>query len=55
MRTLEKFQMWVAWRMPRWLTYWCSVRLIAHATATDEHRHTAAGELTCMDALKVWR
>lgn len=50
---LERFQMWVAWRMPRWLVKWCAVRLMAHAT-TGEYGSTVVPELTGMDALKRW-
>lgn len=54
-RLLEKFQVWVAWKMPHWLVKWCSVRLMAHATATDEYCHILVPDLTCVDALRVWR
>jgi hypothetical protein len=43
----------VAWRMPRWLVYWCGIRLFAHGT-TGRYGHTVAPELTVMDALERW-
>lgn len=50
---LEKLQIWVAWRMPRWLVMWCTMRLIAHAT-TGKNGHVIVPELTAMDAVKMW-
>lgn len=52
-RFVEKLQMKVAWLMPRWLVYWCSIRLIAHAT-TGKFGDTIVPELPAMDALKRW-
>jgi len=49
----EKFMIWVAWKMPRWLVLWCSVRLIANATQ-GEYSNQVVPELTAMDALKRW-
>ena len=49
----EKVQFWIAWKMPRWLVYFCSVRLMAHATQ-GENGDTVVPELTAMDALKRW-
>lgn len=49
----ERLAMAVAWKMPRWLVYWCSIRLMAHAT-TGEHENQIVPELTGMDALKRW-
>ena len=46
-------QMNVAFLIPRWLVYWASVRLIAHAT-TGKYSSTIVPEITAMDALKRW-
>lgn len=52
-RRIEQAQISVAWKMPRWLVMWCSVRLIANATQ-GEYGNTIVPELTAMDALKRW-
>lgn len=49
----EKFWTWLAWKMPRRLVYWCSIRLGAHAT-TGEFGNTVVPELTFVDALERW-
>lgn len=49
----EKVQMWIAWRLPRWLVKWAAVRLVAEAT-TGKYGTTIVPELTAMDALKRW-
>ncbi len=49
----DKTMMTIAWAMPKWLVYFCAIRLIAHAT-TGEYGSTIVPELTGMDALKRW-
>lgn len=49
----DKLQMWLAWRLPKWLVKWAAVRLMVHAT-TGEYGSTVVTELTAMDALKRW-
>jgi len=49
----EKLQMWLVWRLPRWLIKWASVRLMANATQ-GQYSNTIVPELTAMDALKRW-
>jgi hypothetical protein len=49
----EKFQLWVAWHVPRWLVYWCTIRLLAHATS-GQHSNQVVPDLLAMDALKRW-
>jgi hypothetical protein len=39
--------------MPRSVVYWCSVRLMAHATV-GEFSSQVVPELTALDALKRW-
>ena len=48
-----KIMMSIAWKMPRWLVYWCAVRLGAKAT-TGEHGRIVVADLTFMDALDRW-
>lgn len=50
---IEKAQMAVAWRVPRWLAYWCTIRVGAHAT-TGAYSSQIVPELTFFDALKRW-
>lgn len=49
----EKFQMWVAWKLPKWLVKWAAIRLMVHAT-TGTYSHTVTPELTCISALNRW-
>jgi hypothetical protein len=49
----EKLQMKLAWAMPRWLAYFCAVRVIASAT-TGQYSSTVVPDLSAMDALKRW-
>ena len=49
----EKFMMTVAWAMPKWLAYYCAVRVGANAT-TGKHSKQIVPELYFMDALKRW-
>ena len=30
----EKFWIWLAWKLPKDLVYWCAVRVASHATTT---------------------
>ncbi len=50
---IDNIQMWIAWKMPRWLVKWCAVRLMAHATA-GRWGHQIVPELAAMDALQRW-
>jgi len=49
----EKLTIWIAWRLPKYLVMWCSVRLISHATV-GRYGSTVVPELTAMDALQRW-
>lgn len=52
-RYAEKFLLWLVWKLPKSVVYWCAIRVGAHAT-TGEHGSTNVGGLTFMDALKRW-
>jgi hypothetical protein len=52
-RQSERIAMATAWKMPKWLAYWCAIRVIAHAT-TGQYGNTDPGMLSTMDALKRW-
>ncbi len=49
----ERLQFKIAWLIPRWLVYFCSIRLIANATQ-GKYSGQLAPELKAMDALKRW-
>lgn len=49
----EKAQFAIAWALPKWLVYFASIRLIAHAT-TGSYSNQVVPELNAMDALKRW-
>lgn len=49
----DKLKMKIAWAMPRWLVYWCSIRLMAKATQ-GEWGTQEVPALLAMDALKRW-
>jgi hypothetical protein len=49
----NRFWMWLAWRLPRRLIYWCAIRLISAATV-GKHADTVVPELSAMDALARW-
>jgi hypothetical protein len=51
--TTERFQMWLAWHCPKWLAYWCAIRVVAHATQ-GQYGNTVVPELPAMDALNRW-
>jgi hypothetical protein len=48
-----RLALWLTWRLPRRVVYWCAIRLFAHGT-TGRYGHTVAPELTVMDALERW-
>uniref|UniRef100_A0A6M3XXP5 Uncharacterized protein n=1 Tax=viral metagenome TaxID=1070528 RepID=A0A6M3XXP5_9ZZZZ len=50
---MEKFYRWLAWRLPKQLVMWASIRLIAHATQ-GEYSNQVVPDLSAMDALKRW-
>lgn len=50
---MQKAQLWIAWKLPRWLVYWATIRLAAHATM-GRHSGTVVPDLTVMDALQRW-
>ena len=50
----EKIQMFIAWKIPKWLVYWASIRLVAYATQGN-YSNTIVPDLSAMDALKRWK
>ena len=49
----ERAQLWLAYRLPRWLIYWACIRLIAYAPM-GKYDKQVVPKLTAMDALKRW-
>jgi hypothetical protein len=49
----DKLLMWLAWRIPRSLAYWCAIRLGAHATQ-GQYSNQVVPDLKFMDALNRW-
>jgi len=49
----EKLCFKIAWLVPKWLVYFCAIRIGAHAT-TGKYEKQIVPELTFMDALKRW-
>jgi hypothetical protein len=49
----EGLQWAIATRMPRWLCYYCAIRVAVHAT-TGIHSKTEAPGVTIADMLKRW-
>ncbi len=52
-RLMEKLCMKVAWLLPRRLVYWCTIRLLSHAT-TGPYGSQIVPDLTAMEALRRW-
>lgn len=51
--TKDKIAMWIAWHLPRWLVYWCAIRLNAHATQ-GVWGNESPNDISIMDALGRW-
>ena len=49
----EKILMFITWRLPKSLIYWCAIRLEASATQ-DQYSNQIVPDLLFMDALKRW-
>jgi len=52
-RGMEKIIIWLAWKMPRKLAYWCAVRVMANATV-GQYSSQVVPELLALDGLKRW-
>lgn len=50
---VENSWMWIAWKLPKVLVRWCTIRVIAHATQ-GKYSHQIVPDLTAMDAVKRW-
>jgi hypothetical protein len=52
-RLSEKFWIWLSNHVPRKLAYWCTIRVMVHAT-TGLWSHEETPGVTCADVLKRW-
>ena len=50
----DRMCLWLAYRLPRTLVKWASIRLVASATA-GEHSSQIVPELTAIEALRRWQ
>lgn len=49
----ERWGQRIAWWLPRWLVYWCAIRLIAYATQ-GKFASQIVVKLTAIEALRRW-
>ena len=47
---IERLPRWIAWHLPRWIVYWCYIRLVATSMREDEEMADIHGRL-----LARWR
>ena len=53
-RPLERLKLSFVWALPRWLVYWCAMRVLANAT-TGRYGNEFPSEVTALEALDRWR
>jgi hypothetical protein len=53
MTRADRFWSWLAWKLPRRLAYWASIRVSAYATM-GEYGNTSPNDISIMDALRRW-
>ena len=49
----EKFKLWFVWNLPKWVVYWCVIRVWAYVTC-DEYSDRSPDEVSLSEALKSW-
>lgn len=50
----EHILMWIAWHLPKNIAYWCTVRVITHATQGEWAKEDVL-EIRALDILPRWR
>ena len=50
---MDKLWIWLAWKLPKSLVKWATIRLVANAT-TGEYSNQVVPSLTAVDALERW-
>jgi hypothetical protein len=51
---IDKLIMWIVWRMPKRVVYWCAIRVGAYATQGRYSKQNVPS-LLFMDALQRWQ
>ncbi len=51
---MERFWIWIAWKLPRPLVKWAAIRLMAHASMTDSNRQRTPSEIDVLNAISSW-
>ncbi len=51
----EKVAIWIAWHVPRWLVYWCAIRLASEGSAADEMVGYEVPDMSATELLRLWR
>ena len=46
-------KVWIAWKLPRRLIEWATIRLVAHATS-GQYSNQIVPNLTTVEALRRW-
>ena len=52
-RWFTKMALWFVWKLPRWVVYYSTIRLISNATC-GVYSNELVPELKAMEALKRW-
>lgn len=52
-RPLFRLGLWLVWRLPRGLCYWCALRVMAHATV-GKWGHESPSDVTLFQVLDRW-
>lgn len=50
---IEAMKMYIANRIPRWLAYWCAIRVMSHATM-GQYSSQIVPDLRATEALQRW-
>ena len=49
----ERFYIWLAWKLPKKLTYWAAMRVLANATS-GEYSNQGVASVSAIDAITRW-
>lgn len=50
----ERFLVWLSWRLPMVVVYWCFVRVVANASI-GQHSSQEVPTILCTEAAQRWR
>ena len=51
---VERFWIWLAWKLPRPLAYWAAVRVGSEATTKVDYGNRPTPEIQVTEALSAW-